>query len=149
MRSDRLLLFIIALFFNSGNGASPAYAIVPNKSTYYTAVDSVQNGKARKEKIPSPGNPIYKDVHYPIEQRVEDLLSRMTLEEKAGQMNMPCVYIGGVGKSVEEKLNSCRKLTEGKYIGNFGPIGGFFLLRIIYCLRVHANKQSFLTSFRK
>ncbi|NDW13696.1 beta-glucosidase [Bacteroides sp. 214] len=30
---------------------------------------------------------IYKDASAPIEQRVEDLLSRMTLEEKVGQMN--------------------------------------------------------------
>lgn len=31
--------------------------------------------------------PIYKDPKVPIEQRVEDLLGRMTLEEKVGQMN--------------------------------------------------------------
>lgn len=31
--------------------------------------------------------PIYKDASQPVERRVEDLLSRMTLEEKAGQMN--------------------------------------------------------------
>ena len=28
----------------------------------------------------------YRDANLPIEQRVEDLLSRMTLEEKAGQL---------------------------------------------------------------
>ena len=32
-------------------------------------------------------NAIYRDAKAPIEQRVEDLLSRMTLEEKVGQMN--------------------------------------------------------------
>ena len=31
--------------------------------------------------------PIYKDPKATIEQRVEDLLSRMTIEEKVGQMN--------------------------------------------------------------
>ena len=31
--------------------------------------------------------PLYKDASKPVEKRVEDLLSRMTLEEKAGQMN--------------------------------------------------------------
>jgi beta-glucosidase len=31
--------------------------------------------------------PLYKDAKAPIEQRVNDLLSRMTLEEKVGQMN--------------------------------------------------------------
>lgn len=33
------------------------------------------------------GTPVYKDASAPIEQRVEDLLSRMTIEEKVGQMN--------------------------------------------------------------
>lgn len=31
--------------------------------------------------------PLYKDASAPVEKRVEDLLSRMTLEEKVGQMN--------------------------------------------------------------
>ena len=31
--------------------------------------------------------PLYKDASAPVQKRVEDLLSRMTLEEKAGQMN--------------------------------------------------------------
>lgn len=32
-------------------------------------------------------NPVYKDASAPVGKRVEDLLSRMTLEEKVGQMN--------------------------------------------------------------
>ena len=35
----------------------------------------------------SDGEPIYKDSMQPVEKRVKDLLSRMTLEEKVGQMN--------------------------------------------------------------
>jgi len=33
------------------------------------------------------GTPLYKDASAPVEKRVEDLLGRMTLEEKVGQMN--------------------------------------------------------------
>ena len=32
-------------------------------------------------------NPVYLDPEAPVEKRVKDLLSRMTLEEKVGQMN--------------------------------------------------------------
>ena len=32
-------------------------------------------------------DPVYKDASAPVEKRVEDLLGRMTLEEKVGQMN--------------------------------------------------------------
>lgn len=39
----------------------------------------------------SSGDPVYKDASAPVEKRVEDLLSRMTLEEKIGQMNQ---YVG-------------------------------------------------------
>ena len=35
---------------------------------------------------PASGAPAYRDPTVPVEQRVEDLLSRMTLEEKIGQM---------------------------------------------------------------
>ena len=41
--------------------------------------------------------PLYLDARQPVEKRVEDLLRRMTLEEKVGQMNMPCVYRAEMG----------------------------------------------------
>ena len=38
---------------------------------------------------------------YPVELRISDLLSRMTLEEKVGQMNIPTCYSdrSGMGTS--------------------------------------------------
>src|SRR5579885_974230 len=38
------------------------------------------------------GVPVYLDSKVPIEVRVRDLMSRMTLKEKVGQLNLPCVY---------------------------------------------------------
>ncbi len=38
--------------------------------------------------------PIYLDPKRPVEERVDDLMSRMTLKEKVGQLNLPCVYVG-------------------------------------------------------
>ena len=37
--------------------------------------------------------PIYLDPKRPVEERIDDLMSRMTLKEKVGQLNLPCVYV--------------------------------------------------------
>ena len=71
---------------------------------------------------------VYKNPSFPIEKRVEDLLLRMTLEEKIGQMNMPCLYISEMGKTISEKTETSQKLTAGTFMKNLGPIGGFFTL---------------------
>ena len=63
-----------------------------------------------------------------LEGRVEDLIGRMTLEEKVGQMNMPCVYEGALGESIPDKMAACRQFAQGTHIENFGPGGGFFTL---------------------
>ncbi len=60
--------------------------------------------------------------------RVEALLARMTLEEKVGQMNMPCVYVRELGRTPEARRDACRKFTEGTLAKGIGPGGGFFTL---------------------
>jgi beta-glucosidase len=74
------------------------------------------------------GKPLYLDSSLPIEKRVADLLGRMTLEEKVGQMNMPCVYENELGQTIPEKMAACRKFATGSYLQDFGPGGGFFTL---------------------
>jgi len=71
---------------------------------------------------------LYLDPKQPIEKRVEDLLKRMTLEEKLGQMNMPCVYVNELGKNMTEKMEGCMKFAEGTKEPGIGPGGGFFTL---------------------
>ncbi len=72
--------------------------------------------------------PRYLDPALPIDARVDDLLSRMTLEEKVGQMNMPCVYEDRLGDGIPAKTAACRRFAAGIYEPGIGPGGGFFTL---------------------
>ena len=72
--------------------------------------------------------PLYLDKSQPIDRRVEDLLSRMTLKEKVGQLNLPCVYIDELGKTIPEKMHACKKFAAGTYTNQIGPGCGFFTL---------------------
>jgi beta-glucosidase-like glycosyl hydrolase/peptidoglycan/xylan/chitin deacetylase (PgdA/CDA1 family) len=95
-------------------------------------IDNVHNiasyiKEKRGEKAHSP-LPVYKNPLYTVNIRVSDLLGRMTPEEKIGQINMPCVYEGPLGKTVQDKTSAVKKLTEGTFESMPGPIGGFFTL---------------------
>ncbi len=72
--------------------------------------------------------PLYLDSGQPIERRVDDLISRMTLKEKVGQLNLPCVYVDQLGKTIPEKLTACRRFAAGTYTNEIGPGSGFFTL---------------------
>lgn len=74
------------------------------------------------------GKPIYLDQTQPIDKRVEDLLKRMTLEEKIGQINMPVLYKGEMGKDIQSKRENCKRFAEGVFVEGIGPGGGFFTL---------------------
>jgi beta-glucosidase-like glycosyl hydrolase len=71
---------------------------------------------------------IYLDPKQPIERRVDDLMSRMTLKEKVGQLNLPCVYVSQLGKTIPEKMIACRRFAAGTYTNEIGPACGFFTL---------------------
>ena len=90
--------------------------------------------------------PAYKNPDLPVEQRINDLLSRMTLEEKVGQMNIPTCYSTELGwglnsdapylwdmedtKEVRDKqLDGCRKWAEGTHNTVFGPEEDFLLFQ--------------------
>jgi beta-glucosidase len=75
-----------------------------------------------------PARPPYRDAGQPIDKRVEDLLGRMTLEEKVGQMNMPCVYESELGNTIGKKTEAVQKFAAGTLVKGFGPGGGFFTL---------------------
>ena len=71
---------------------------------------------------------IYLDPAVPVDTRVEDLVSRMTLEEKIGQLNMPVVYSPELGNTIPEKTIGVLSFAEGKFMNGIGPGGGFFTL---------------------
>lgn len=54
----------------------------------------------------------YKDAKQPINERVQDLLGRMTLEEKIGQM------------SQIERANATAEVIEKYFVGQYSITGG-------------------------
>ena len=70
--------------------------------------------------------PPYLNPTLPIDKRVEDLLGRMTLEEKIGQLNIPWVF--GMGTDHQARLNAARQFARGTLVEEVGPAGGFFAL---------------------
>lgn len=105
------------------------YASDPSNGIWIDNVHNIASYiKEQRGDTPFTIMPVYKNPLFSIEQRVEDLVSRMTLEEKIGQMNMPCVYVPELGDDIQVKLTGCKKMTEGKFMEGLGPIGGFFTL---------------------
>jgi beta-glucosidase len=77
---------------------------------------------------PSSDVPLYLEPNQPVERRIDDLLARMTLKEKVGQLNLPCVYVDELGKDIPTKLAACKRFTAGTYTDEIGPGSGFFTL---------------------
>ncbi len=72
--------------------------------------------------------PAYLDAKRPVAERIDDLMRRMTLKEKVGQLNLPCVYVNQLGKDIPAKTAACRRFAAGSYTGEIGPGSGFFTL---------------------
>lgn len=91
---------------------------------------SVQRDDAGNESIEFPSNALYRDQTKPIEARVADLLSYMTIEEKIGQMalveknsikepeDIATYYLGGLlsgsgSKPPENTVSGWREMVDG------------------------------------
>lgn len=72
--------------------------------------------------------PVYLDPSQSVDARVNDLLKRMTLKEKVGQLNLPCGYVDALGTTNAEKMASARKFAAGTFTSQIGPGSGFFTL---------------------
>ena len=93
--------------------------------------------------------PIYLDPSQPIEYRVDDLLKRMTLKEKIGQLNLPCAYVDDLGKTPPEKIEAGRKFTAGTYTTEIGPGSGFFTLANTLQQKDLASKVEYFNELQK
>jgi beta-glucosidase len=78
----------------------------------------------------SPEPFIYRDATQPIDKRIEDLLNRMTLEEKIGQLNMTLTLPDEMATYMSPAPPSNRSQIEAFVKGSFhppiGPAGGLF-----------------------
>jgi beta-glucosidase len=86
------------------------------------------HGAMRVAAQSAPTSPLYLDPRQPIDMRVDDLMRRMTLKEKIGQLNLPCGYVDALGSTVPEKMNAARKFAAGTLTSEIGPGAGFFTL---------------------
>ncbi|MBN1507989.1 MAG: glycoside hydrolase family 3 C-terminal domain-containing protein [Sedimentisphaerales bacterium] len=92
---------------------------------------------------------LYRDATQPVESRVQDLLHRMTLAEKVGQINMPCVYVGGLGRDVAGKTEGCKKFTLGQLEPGVGPAGGFFTMANTILLEGPGQQVAFFNELQQ
>src|ERR1017187_9529523 len=104
---------------------------VLTKNAFLLIVTAVSGGLFH---VPTPSAqaggelPAYLDPKRPVEERIGDLMSRMTLKEKVGQLNLPCVYVNQLGKDIPSKMEACRRFAAGTYTQEIGPGCGFFTL---------------------
>ncbi len=75
---------------------------IPPLAMEKTSLKAEADGESFRDLNKNGKLDIYEDINAPIEQRVEDLLSQMTLEEKAGTLFMPGVPVNEDG-SLEKK----------------------------------------------
>ncbi|MGB8478698.1 MAG: glycoside hydrolase family 3 C-terminal domain-containing protein [Acidobacteriaceae bacterium] len=97
----------------------------------------------------SLSTPIYLDAKQPISARVDDLLRRMTLKEKVGQLNLPCAYVDELGKTSAEKMAAARKFAAGTYTTEIGPGAGFFTLADTIKLNNLPQQVAFFNELQK
>jgi beta-glucosidase len=81
--------------------------------------------------------------------RVEDLLHRMTLKEKIGQLNLPCGYVDQLGKTSPEKMVAARQFVAGTYTKEIGPGAGFFTLANTLRMEDFSQQVTFFNELQK
>lgn len=105
------------------------YAKDPENGIWIDHVANIGSYVRQQRQLPMSISMLpYQDPALPVSERIDDLIERMTLSEKIGQLNMPCGYFSELGNTAEEKMDGCRRFTEGSFYDDIGPAGGFFTL---------------------
>src|SRR5579862_7422025 len=101
-----------------------------NKAFRWLAIVSIASGTLVSVLLAqsTDSKPIYLDPARPIDERIDDLMGRMTLKEKVGQLNLPSPYVEQFGQGVPAKRQACERFAAGTYTGEIGPGSGFFTL---------------------
>lgn len=73
----------------------------------------------------------------------------MTLEEKIGQLNIPCVYEPLLGKDIAGKIDGCRKFVAGTKDSGIGPGGGLMQTLDILCPEGPRRQAELNNEFQK
>ncbi|MEZ4917888.1 MAG: glycoside hydrolase family 3 N-terminal domain-containing protein [Saprospiraceae bacterium] len=96
---------LISLFFWHCEQAEQHTKTIPEIALNKTSVKATADNRVFRDLNKNGKLDTYEDINAPIEDRVEDLLGQMTLEEKAGCMFMPGVPVNDDG-SLEKSENA-------------------------------------------
>ena len=93
--------------------------------------------------------PNYLDPKRPVEERIDDLISRMTLKEKVGQLNLPAFFVDKLGKDIPSKIEASKKFAAGTYTPEIGPGCGFFGITGQILLEGARQQAEYLNEFQR
>lgn len=68
----------------------------------------------------------YKDASLPVKERVEDLLGRMTLREKVGQLNQRLYGFAAYERKGDTITLTEETIREAEYFGGLGVVYGLY-----------------------
>jgi len=106
-----------------------SYALDPENGIWIDHLTNVGRYVREQRGIPSHTEMLpYLNPVLTVNERIDDLISRMNLQEKIGQLNMPCGFYSELGQTPMEKMIACRNFTAGTFLDGIGPGGGFFTL---------------------
>ncbi len=122
---NRSLIFGAVLLLVLSTGCAPKYT-QPELGTRKAEI--ITEGKYQFKDLNKNGKlDPYEDWRLPMEKRIADLVSQMTLEEKAGLMFHPNIAVNESGEVkydlTPEEKEALRRAEEERYAGPIGPGG--------------------------